>query len=131
MLKALCTSLDEEMSDELKKLDLTVSQFAVLMTLLEKEGLTQSDIGKKIVMPGYATTRTIDSLEEKQFVVRRKDERSRRSFRIYLTDSSRAIAPKLFTTIGRVNRRLLSTLSLTETKNLTAILKKLVQTRHE
>jgi len=126
MLKVLCTSLDAEMSNELRRLDLNTGQFAVLMTLSEAEGLTQAEIGKKITMPGYATTRTIDALEEKQFVERRKDDRSRRSYRIYLTDQSRRIIPELFTIVMKVNEQLLSVLSSTERKHLTAILKKIV-----
>ncbi len=126
MMKVLCTSLDAEMSTELKRLDLVVGQFAVLMTLLEKEGLTQTEIGQKILMPGYATTRNIDALEEKQFVERRKDERSRRSYRIYLTKRGHAVGPELFETVRRVNERLLSTLQATEKKQFSAILKKIV-----
>ncbi|MEW8459831.1 MAG: MarR family winged helix-turn-helix transcriptional regulator, partial [Candidatus Thiodiazotropha endolucinida] len=95
------------------------------------EGLTQSEIGKKITMPGYATTRTIDALEEKRFVERRKDDRSRRSHRIYLTEQSRRIVPQLFTIIGKVNEHLLSTLSPKEQKDLVKILTKLVLSRTE
>ncbi|MES9926351.1 MAG: MarR family transcriptional regulator [Candidatus Thiodiazotropha endolucinida] len=131
MLKILCTSLDAEMSNELKRLGLNLGQFAVLMTLSEAEGLTQSEIGKKITMPGYATTRTIDALEEKQFVERRKDDRSRRSYRIYLTDKSHKVIPQLFTVVGKVNEHLLSALTPKEQKDLMKILKKLVLSRTE
>lgn len=131
MLKRLSAALDAQMSNELQRLDLNLGQFAVLMTLSETEGLSQTEIGKKIAMPGYATTRTLDALEEKQYVERRKDERSRRSHRIYLTDRSRRIAPELFTIVGKVNEQLLSVLSTTERKHLTAILGKLVLAKLE
>lgn len=131
MLKVLCTSLDAEMGNELKRLDLNLGQFAVLMTLSEAEGLTQSEIGKKIAMPGYATTRTLDALEEKQLVERRKDERSRRSYRIFLTERSRSIAPEMFAIVKKVNDGLLSALSVTERNQITKILKKLANVRTE
>lgn len=131
MLKILCTSLDAEMSDELKRLGLNLGQFAVLMTLSEAEGLTQSEIGKKITMPGYATTRTIDALEEKRFVERRKDNRSRRSYRIYLTDQSRKVVPQLFAVVGKVNEHLLTALTPKEQKDFMKILQKLVLSRTE
>ncbi|MCG8488816.1 MAG: MarR family transcriptional regulator [Chromatiales bacterium] len=131
MLKILCTSLDAEMSDELRRLGLNLGQFAVLMTLSEAEGLTQSEIGKKITMPGYATTRTIDALEEKRFVERRKDNRSRRSYRIYLTDQSRKVVPQLFAVVGKVNEHLLSALTPKEQKDFMKILQKLVLSRTE
>ena len=125
MLKILSFSLDGEMHQELKQLGLNLSQFAVLMTLLEEEGLSQAAIGKKIIMPGYSTTRNIDALEEKQLLERRKDERSRRSHRIYLTDQGHALCPQLVAIVKKVNEALLSTLLPTEEKQLKAILKKL------
>ena len=129
MVKVLCTSLDAEMNEELKRLDLNLGQFAVLMTLSEAEGLTQTEIGKMIAMPGYATTRTLDALEERQFVERRKDERSRRSYRIFLTNQSRKIVPELFAIVKKVNEGLLSVLSTTEREQITKILQKLARVR--
>lgn len=129
MLKVLCTSLDAEMGNELKRLDLNLGQFAVLMTLSEAEGLTQSEIGKKIAMPGYATTRTLDALEQKQFVERRRDERSRRSYRIFLTDRSRLVVPEMFAIVRKVNEGLLSALSTSEREQIAELLKKLAIAR--
>lgn len=125
----LSTSLDAEINKELKRLDLNLGQFAVLMTLSEAEGLTQTEIGKRINVPGYATTRTLDALEEKRFVERRKDERSRRSYRIFLTDQSRRMVPQLFAIVKKVNEGLLSVLSTTERKQITGILTKLAHVR--
>ena len=129
MLKMLSTSLDAEMNKELKRLDLNLRQFAVLMTLSEAAGLTQAEIGKKINVPGYATTRTLDALEEMRLVERRTDERSRRSYRIFLTDQGLAAIPELFEIIRKVNRGLLSVLSTAERKQTADILNKLMQAR--
>jgi DNA-binding MarR family transcriptional regulator len=127
MLKALCSRLDADMSKALNKLDLNLSQFAILMTLMEHEGLTQAEIGSKILMPGYATTRSIDALEEMRLVERRKDERSRRSYRIYLTEHGHKTGPKLFKTVGRINENLLSQLNVSEQKQIKGLLQKLLQ----
>lgn len=111
---------------ELKRLELDLKQFGVLMALLEEEGLTQTEIGKKITLPGYATTRTIDALEKKQLIERRTDERSRCSYRIYLTDKGHATGPELFIIINKVNEDLLSVISATERKQLATILQKIL-----
>jgi len=66
-----------------------------------------------------------------QYVERRKDERSRRSHRIYLTDRSRGIAPELFTIVGKVNEQLLSVLSVAEREHLAALLNKLMRAKLE
>jgi len=128
MLKVLCTRLDAEMTKALKQLDLNLSQFAIFMTLMEEEGLTQTEIGGKIAMPGYATTRSIDALEAMQYVERRKDKRSRRSYRIYLTEQGRTVGPVLFKTVGAINAALLSPLDMSEQRQLTGLLQKILVT---
>lgn len=127
MLKVLCSKLDADMNKALKQLDLNIGQFAILMTLLEDEGLTQAEIGSKISMPGYATTRSIDALEEMQFVERREDQRSRRSYCIHLTKQGREIGPKLFKTVSQINEDLLSQLNTSEQKQIKGLLQKLLQ----
>ena len=131
MIKMLTVSLDATMKEELSKLKLNINQFDILMTLSENEGLTQVEIGRKIVMPGFSTTRTIDSLQKKNLVERRKDERSRRSYRIYLTDRGNEIRPKLFRIVETVNERFLSALPAPEKKSLKKILLRLVRSRYE
>ncbi|MEA3303042.1 MAG: MarR family transcriptional regulator [Pseudomonadota bacterium] len=126
MLKTLCGRLDGEMTKALKPLGLNLSQFAVLMALMEKEGLTQTEIGGKMTMPGYATTRCIDALEVMHYVERRKDERSRRSYRIYLTEQGRAVSPLLFKTVGKINEALLSPLDASGQRQFTALLQKIL-----
>jgi len=127
MLKILCRRLDTDMAKALKQLDLSPGQFAILMAVMEKDGQTQTEIGSKMTMPGYATTRNIDALEEMAFVVRRKDERSRRSYRIHLTDHGRKIAPKLFETVGKINKELLLPLGVTEQKQFKNLLLKVLE----
>ncbi len=104
------------MEAKLKPLGLSKSQFAVIMTLLETDGLTQIEIGRKLTMPGSAITRNLDGLEQLRFVKRHKHETSRRSYRIYLTDEGREIAPQLYSLVEDVNKHFLSSLSLADRK---------------
>lgn len=129
MLKRLGSHLDTEMSVALKKIDLNLNQFVMLMTLMESEGLTQAELGKKISMPAYATTRTLDALEATCYVERRTDERSRRSYRIFLTPKGQEIGPVLFKIVERVNEKLLAVLLETEKHQLKVLLNKLLSAR--
>lgn len=131
MFKMLCTHFDAEMTRELGKLNIKKNEFGVLMTLLNTQGITQIEIAKSIVMPGYATSRTLDSLEEKGLVERRADENSRRSFRIFLTKKGESLGPELFKIIGKVNKRFMADLNPTEQKQLTSILTKLLSRKFE
>ncbi len=127
--KRLCASLDVDMGEELRRIGLNLNQFAVMMTLLEQEGMTQAEVGKIITMPGYSMTRTIDALEDKRFLERRADERSRRSHRLYLTDRGKAKAPELFNAVRQVNERLLGALGEEQRQQLIAILDRLLAAR--
>lgn len=114
--------MDEKMNEKLEPLGLSLSQFTIVMTLLEKEGLSQVEIGQRVMLPGYATTRNIDTLESLGYVKRRKHETSRRSYRILLTDAGRALAPHLFKMTNSVNEHFLATIEEEEKTELLRIL---------
>lgn len=89
---------------QFKSHDLNLGKFAILMTLLEGDGITQAEIGKRLSMPGYATTRNIDVLDKNGLLERHKNETSRRSFCIRLTSKGEALGPELFSMVKSVNK---------------------------
>ncbi len=121
-LKTLGTWMDNQMNEKLEPLGLSLSQFAIIMTLLEQEGLTQVEIGQRVKLPGYATTRNIDKLEFLGYVKRQKHESSRRSYRILLTEAGRALAPDLYRATKSLNERFLSPLEEEQKTELLRIL---------
>ena len=102
--------MDGKMHERLEPLGLSLSQFTIIMVLLEKDGLTQVDIGRKVMLPAYATTRNIDKLESLGYVTRKRHESSRRSYRIVLTEEGRDLAPALYEASESVNDLVLSPL---------------------
>lgn len=126
MLKTLCARFDKRMIEVLKSHDLNLGQFAILMTLLEGDGITQAEIGKRISMPGYATTRNIDVLEKNGLLERHKNESSRRSFCIRLTEQGKALGPILFSTVKSINERAVSSLDEQEVEQLKMLLNKML-----
>ena len=102
--------MDGKMHERLEPLGLPLSQFTIIMVLLEKDGLTQVDIGRKVMLPAYATTRNIDKLESLGYVKRKRHESSRRSYRIVLTEEGRDLAPALYEASESVNDLVLSPL---------------------
>ena len=111
LLKMLSQKIDRIMAKELSKMGLNINFFAVLMTLLEKEDLTQTELGKAVGVPGYTTTRTLDRLEEMEFVQRRPDPNSRRAHRIFLTKQGRDIGKNLPALVKKVNSDFSSSLT--------------------
>ena len=71
MIQRLARQLDVAMGEQLAEHDLTLPQFAILMTVLEHEPLTQADIGRRFAMPAYTISRALDTLEASDLIVRR------------------------------------------------------------
>jgi len=126
MLNMLTRKLNAEMNTRLSPLDLGLSEFAILMMLLELEGQTQSELGKKTAIPAHGTTRSIDALAALDLVERRPDPTSRRSHRIFLTAKGHQIGPQLFSIVAEVNSWLLDGLSGPEKQAFAATLAKIL-----
>ena len=103
VVQRLAKRLNEDMAKRLSALDLTIAQFAVMMTVLETGGLSQTEIGQRFDLPAYATTRVLNALEERGFVERRPSPTSRRAFSIYASDAGKKLAPDLFAIVQAVN----------------------------
>jgi DNA-binding MarR family transcriptional regulator len=121
-LKILGTWMDNKMNEELAPLGLSLNQFAIIMTILEQEGLTQSEIGQRVMQPSYATIRNIDKLESLGYVKRQRHEGCRRSYHILLTEAGKALAPDLYRATESVNELFLSSLEEEQQRELLSIL---------
>jgi len=126
MLNLLTSKLNAEMNARLKPLGLGLPEFSILMTLLELEGQTQSELGKKSAIPAHGTSRSIDALEALDLVERRPDPTSRRSHRIFLTRKGHQIGPQLFAIVAEVNAWLLNGANEAEKQTFAATLVKIL-----
>ncbi|MEO0542806.1 MAG: MarR family transcriptional regulator [Pseudomonadota bacterium] len=123
-IQRLAGRLDKAMGEALADIDLTLPQLPIMMTALERGGLTQADYAAKFRMPAYAISRSIDSLVVQGLLERRPDQNSRRAYNIYVTDAGRDLAPKLFAIIEGVNAEILAPLTPDEAKTLLSLLSK-------
>jgi len=126
MLNLLTSRLNGEMNRRLRPLGISLPEFSILMTLLEHEDQTQSELGRKTAIPAHGTTRSIDALEALDLVERRLDPTSRRSRRIFLTAKGRQIGPQLFSIVSDVNAWLLNGLEESEKQTFAATLAKIL-----
>ncbi len=126
MFQRLARTLDRQMTDRLAAFGLKIDHFVVLMTLSEREDVTQTELGDGISMPNYAITRALDHLEGEGLVERRPDATSRRSHRVFLTEAGTQLMPSLFATVKAVNETFLAPLPEAERADLTRILRALM-----
>ena len=69
----------------LEKLDITYSQYLVLMVLWEKDGLTVNQIGEKLFLDSGTITPLLKRLEAKKYISRQRKTCDERSVEIFLT----------------------------------------------
>lgn len=126
MINVLASKAAKKLEAALKKHDLTVALWPTLMCLWEEEGVTQSEISAKSKVENSTTTRTLDKLEALGLVERRADPKSRRSFRIYLTEQGRDIKTRVSPLPMAVNKEMLSSLDEKEQAEMIRLLQKMV-----
>lgn len=71
---------------------LSRSRWQVLWHLAQKQGVKQTELAERLDVAPISLARQLDNLEQEDLVERRRDDRDRRCFRIYLTA---AAAPAL------------------------------------
>ncbi|MBU2992423.1 MarR family transcriptional regulator [Octadecabacter sp. 1_MG-2023] len=116
-----------EMKKQLAPFDLTIEQFAALMTVMEHDGVTQRQIGEHISMPAYAISRALDHLEKIGFVERVAHPTSRRAVHVVVTPRAKDIAPQIFGVVDRVNDELIGILDDGQTDTLRLLLQSLLR----
>ena len=116
--------MDAAMKTELAEHHLDLKHFANLMCLLEQDGLTQVDLGRRVGNPQYATSRAVDDLEQQQLVSRRSHPTSRRAHKIGLTAKGERLRKVLPAIVQRVNNTMLARLDPHERKTLVSLLQK-------
>lgn len=74
----------------LKEYAITSAEYAFLLYLYRKDGLTQDDLSTYLYIDKSATARAIKSLEEKGYIIRNKDSVDKRCNRVYLSEKAKS-----------------------------------------
>lgn len=74
----------------LKEYGITSAEYAFLLYLYKKDGITQDDLSTYLYIDKSATARAIKSLEEKGYILRNKDSVDKRCNRVYLSEKAKS-----------------------------------------
>jgi DNA-binding MarR family transcriptional regulator len=80
---------------QMEPLGLTRSQWGVIIYVASEPGIAQTGLADKLEIGRMAVTGLVDRMESKGLVERRDDPKDRRIKRIFLSESARAIVPKM------------------------------------
>lgn len=78
----------------LDELDITYSQYLVMMVLWEEDRLTVNQIGEKLYLDSGTLTPLLKRLEAKGFIVRKRKKEDERVVEVFLADSGRNLQQK-------------------------------------
>jgi DNA-binding MarR family transcriptional regulator len=102
---------------------ITPVQHLILEALWEEEGLTASEIGKRLVLDNATLSGILDRMSEKGWVHKANDDEDKRFIRIHLSDKSKGLKPLILAEREKSNEEILSILNLEEKVLLKRLLK--------
>ena len=98
----------------LQSYGLTPIQHLTLEVLWGEDGLSASDIGKKLVLDGATLSGVLDRLAAGGWILKQPDTDDKRVLRNYLTPKSKELKPKLSEARDQTNEDLLKTFAIEE-----------------
>ncbi|GAB1380995.1 MarR family transcriptional regulator [Pararhodobacter aggregans] len=126
LVQRLSQRFEASMEQALAPHGLALGQFALMMAVLETEGMTQAELGAIFAMPAWKISRHLDALAESGLVTREADPASRRSHRIFATEAARQAAPGWRASARGVNEALLAPLAPEDRARLVGLLQAVV-----
>ena len=102
------------LKNRLKPLGLTSVQALVLEALLEEDGLTAGEIGKRLLLDNATVSGVLDRLADSQWIIKRSDSGDKRVLRIFLADKAKNMEPQLIHERDATNDEVLSGFSMEE-----------------
>lgn len=103
------------------------AQAFVLCTLVDREGMTQSEIAEQLSVQGATITNMLQRMEEAGLVTRRRDAEDNRLVRVYLTDSGREKERIIHRAFGEMEARIFEGISPKDRERLRQLFYKLLQ----
>jgi DNA-binding MarR family transcriptional regulator len=115
-----------QLAEELRTFDVGIGQWAVLLHLWSRDGVTQAQLARRVAIEQPTIVRTIDRMERDGLVTRAADPNDRRVSRITLTERGWALRDQLIPLADGVNRAATATLSEEEVATLRRLLANVV-----
>ncbi|MBW2442642.1 MAG: MarR family transcriptional regulator [Deltaproteobacteria bacterium] len=103
-----------DLKRKLQSYGVTPIQHLILEVLWGEDGLSASDIGKKLVLDGATLSGVLDRLAAGGWILKRPAEDDKRVLRNFLTPKSKELKPKLSEARDQTNEDLLKNFSLEE-----------------
>ena len=123
LLHEVSSSLDKRSDHVLhERLGIGLSQFRILLSLLQKDGQNQSSIAQDLTQTEASISRQIILLKDKKLIVVRRSSSNRRDSLIFLTGKGMMIGQSALSILNNYHSPLFEDLSEHEQKQLSYML---------
>lgn len=109
----------------LQEYDLTPVQCLVVMGISESEGLSATELGKRLLLDNATLSGVLDRLADGGWITKKPADEDRRLLKLHLSEKARGIVGNLAHERDEANREIMSGLRLEEQVLLKRILKDL------
>lgn len=116
----------QQLADELRPAGVGIGQWAVLMFLWARDGMSQAELSRVVAIEPPTMVRNIDRMVRDGLVRREGDPDDGRISRIYLTDRGRSLRDQLIPKAAAVNAATMQRLTASEGRTLRRLLGKLL-----
>jgi MarR family transcriptional regulator, transcriptional regulator for hemolysin len=111
-----------------REIDLTLPQCKVLGHLSRNEGISQARLAELTDTDPMTLVRTLDRMQQDQWIERRQDPEDRRAHRLYLCEAARPIMQRMWKLADQARQEALSALSVAEREQLVGLLERVHET---
>lgn len=126
LVNRVARSMAHQLADELRPAGVGIGQWAVMMFLWARDGMSQAELSRVVAIEPPTMVRTLDRMVRDGLVTRVADPHDGRVSRIYLTDRGRSLRVELVPKAVAVNEATLARLTAPEGRTLRRLLGKLV-----
>jgi MarR family transcriptional regulator for hemolysin len=107
-----------------REIELTLPQCKVLGHLSRNEGISQARLAELTDTDPMTLVRTLDRMQQDQWIERRPDPEDRRAHRLYLRDAAKPIMTRMWKLADQARQEALSALSIAEREQLMDLLER-------
>lgn len=122
LITDLARLLRREFGRRVRDMDLTRSQWWVMVHLIRFDGCNQTRLAEELDIGKVALGGLLDRLEARGWIERRPDPSDRRAKRVYLTDAGRPLIAEMQERAREVHRQMIDGFDRTERDQLVALL---------
>ncbi len=121
------TAINRKLSRNFRQegVEVTPEQWTILLSLWEKDGITQQELCNATFKDKPSMTRLIDNMERQHLVVRISDKKDKRTNLIYLTKTGRDLENKSFKIAIATMREALKDITIEDLKIGQEVLRKI------